>query len=44
LTQAEKTVVQDGGRELGPAAAGDEHPAWLVDPDLFHGRVVEVAL
>ena len=27
-----------------PAVAGHEHPARVVDPDLLHGRVVEVGL
>ena len=30
--------------QLGPATPGDEHPAWLVDPDLLDLGVVEVAL
>ncbi len=35
---------QDDGGQLRPAAAGDEHPSRLVDPDLLHRRVVEVLL
>ena len=30
--------------QLVAAVAGDEHPARVVDPDLLHGRVVEVGL
>ncbi len=35
---------QDRRGQLAAPVAGDEHPAGLVDPDFFHGRVVEVAL
>lgn len=35
---------QDGGGQLGSSAAGDEDPAWLVDPDLFHLWVIEERL
>ena len=37
-------LVEDRVRELGAAAAGDEHPAGLVDPDLLDLRIVQVAL
>src|SRR6188472_2212241 len=35
---------EDGGGQLVPAGAGDEHPRRVVDPDLLHVGVVEVRL
>lgn len=35
---------QDRRRQLVAAVAGDEHPLWLIDPDLLHRGVVQIAL